>query len=509
MVYVIYNRKDIGRVKPICEALKAKGVVIGIDIEQCASASLAEQLTGSIAAADAVLFFYSENADNSLWVRKEVEYAQSLQKLIIPVSLTEIIGQGYQSFSLNNAQWIDAVGKNSHVLANQIASLLNGDRKICNACPQKKVRAPYLNIWIVVLIAGVFLSAITVLFSRFLMGSAREPSLPSNNIENRDSLFYERRLAQQELELRYRTDELLYNFDLELYRLYNAPPAGDNRNQKLLAIHEEIKSTLGENVSLPQGTNIPTEFINEYHRQVDSILNLRLAQMRRETEYRLIAIADSTSRANTPDLIPKNTIKNEFPWMFILFAFLAGVSISLIVLLHARPKAKRAKKETSGDRVIRCFIAGSKSLQAERDALRAVISIMYNKWAAKNFRILSFTYEDFQKEHTAIPPQEQYNRFISEEADWALFIIDGKIGGITVEEYRQAMDAYKKYGKPKVLAMAKEGSESEENVAALKAEINKEHQYWIDYTDINSLKYTFESALNWSLIEMFMSPSRV
>ena len=83
------------------------------------------------------------------------------------------------------------------------------------------------------------------------------------------------------------------------------------------------------------------------------------------------------------------------------------------------------------------------------------------------------------------------------------FIIDGEVGGITVNEYRVAMDSFKKNGKPKILALAKVGSEDNEKVAEIRDEINKEHQYWTDYTDIVSLKYIFESTLNWDLIRMF------
>lgn len=161
------------------------------------------------------------------------------------------------------------------------------------------------------------------------------------------------------------------------------------------------------------------------------------------------------------------------------------------------------EESSQNGKTIKCFIAGSKTLQQERDALRAVTCVMYNKWDSKNFRILSYTFEDFKKEHTLVPPQELYNKFIEEEADWALFIIDGEIGGITVNEYRVAMDSFKRNGRPKILALAKVGSENNEKVSEIRDEINKEHQYWTDYTDIVSLKYIFESTLNWDLIRMF------
>jgi hypothetical protein len=161
------------------------------------------------------------------------------------------------------------------------------------------------------------------------------------------------------------------------------------------------------------------------------------------------------------------------------------------------------EESSQNGKTIKCFIAGSKTLRQERDALRAVTCVMYNKWDSKNFRILSYTFEDFKKEHTLVPPQELYNKFIEEEADWALFIIDGEIGGITVNEYRVAMDSFKRNGRPKILALVKVGSENNEKIAEIRDEINKEHQHGTDYTDIVSLKYIFESTLNWDLIRMF------
>ena len=168
-------------------------------------------------------------------------------------------------------------------------------------------------------------------------------------------------------------------------------------------------------------------------------------------------------------------------------------------LIFAEFESQSSDREKS----IKCFIAGSKTLQTERDALRAVTCVMYNKWAAKSFRILSYTFEDFERAAVIGGHQKQYNDFIANEADWALFVINGRIGSITIEEYRVAMDSYKKNGRPRILAFAKTESEDNEDIATMKAEINKEHQYWTDYSDINSLKLLFESTLNWDLINIF------
>lgn len=114
---------------------------------------------------------------------------------------------------------------------------------------------------------------------------------------------------------------------------------------------------------------------------------------------------------------------------------------------------------------------------------------MYNKWASKKFRILSYTFEDFERTVVLGGQQQKYNNFIVEEANWALFIINGQVGSITLEEYRKAMNSYKLKGTPKILVMAQKGVENSQNVIEIKREIDKEKQYWNDYQDLNEMKH--------------------
>lgn len=161
-------------------------------------------------------------------------------------------------------------------------------------------------------------------------------------------------------------------------------------------------------------------------------------------------------------------------------------------------------RELNEEKSIKCFIAGSKALQRERDALRSVISIMYNKWSGHSFRIVSYTFDDFEKSAVQGGHQAEYNRFIAEEADWVIIVIDGAIGGVTVEEYREAMHSFKVSGKPKILALNHSGGNiNDKEISAIRAEINHERQYWTDYKSIDELKMVFESTLNWDLIEMY------
>ena len=341
LIYPIYSRKDMEQVRAMCVQLEEQGLNLFLDDNSFQSGEFfATQISRHISSADVVLFFYSRQAEQSAWVRREVEYALSQKKWVIPVLLEPYEPYGWAYF------WL---------------SLLNGCLLYEN--PRS---------W------DELLRALVQRNARKDSRPAPMPS-PSPSLEDRPN------------------------------RHMTAAPAG-------FGIWQSIRH------------------------------------------------------------------------------FLAALS----------SEPKEPKEEKPHEKVIKCFIAGSKALQAERDALRAVASIMYNKWSSKNFRILTYTFEDFDRVVVAGGHQTQYNRFISEETDWALFVINEEVGGITLEEFNTAMNSFKKNGCPKILVLAKNTHETNEDIALIKAAITKENQYWTEYSDINELKYIFETTLNWDLINMYM-----
>lgn len=597
MIYCSYSRKDRPVVQSVCKSLAGKGVQLFVDYEQLAGGDYAQELTKQIESAEAILFFYSENTENSTWVKHEIEFALSKRKSIVPVLLSESEESSWLHFNLGSFNWIKLDDININSTADRIINVLstlykrnNGvpsdakrnivDDGLLNAPQSDKSEGSSLFRNKKKYGCGIILSIIGLLslyYALFYFGSPNPSYIPSptsydsissSNINYglRDSLV----LKQREAELRSQVDEQL----LRLLQEIENPVVAGPGNYSQSIIHE-IELTLGED-SIP----FPKDCINtrqgqlnafhKYQETVYSVLDKRIAEM--ELEARNCCEIEPIPEYEEPNDVPCDLVQPTiFPIFYLILSFLIGCGLMFLLLRLKKSRKDNIKlssdiaskikidgelqKEiesrevytthlekggylidfedkkdesrhktfnhevTSKDcklvfanfleessqngKTIKCFIAGSKTLQQERDALRAVTCVMYNKWDSKNFRILSYTFEDFKKEHTLVPPQEMYNKFIEEEADWALFIIDGEIGGITVNEYRVAMDSFKKNGKPKILALAKVGSENNDEVAEIRDEINKEHQYWTDYTDIVSLKYIFESTLNWDLIRMF------
>lgn len=600
MIYCSYSRKDRSVVQRVCKSLAEKGVQLFMDYEQLAGGDYAQELTKQIESAEAILFFYSENTENSTWVKHEIEFALSKRKSIVTVLLSESEESSWLHFNLGSFNWIKFDDKSIKSIADKVINVLStlpqrgnsvlseakrniDDDGLLNAPKSDKSKGASLfrnkkkyGCGIIVILSLIALFLLFPLFyvvspnSSYIPSPTSYDSIASSNMDYglKDSLV----LKQKETELRNRVDEQLLRLRMESENPDKVRRGNGSSSQS--TIHE-IELTLGED-SIP----FPIDSINtrqselnafyKYQETVYSVEKKRIAEM--ELEARNGNDIEPIPEQESPNDSPCDSVpQTVFSVIYLLVSFLMGCGLMFLLLRIKKSKKDNIKlssdiaskisidgdlqKEiesrevytthlekgeylidfedkkdenrhktfnhevTSKDcklvfanfleessqngKTITCFIAGSKTLQQERDALRAVTCVMYNKWHSKNFRILSYTFEDFKKEHTLVLPQEMYNKFIEEEADWALFIIDGEIGGITVNEYRVAMDSFKRNGRPKILALAKVGSENNEKVAEIRNEINKERQYWTDYTDIVSLKYIFESTLNWDLIRMF------
>lgn len=97
------------------------------------------------------------------------------------------------------------------------------------------------------------------------------------------------------------------------------------------------------------------------------------------------------------------------------------------------------------------FVAGSKSLQAERNALKALAHEMNNRYRKKKIDVLVeiSSYEDLGDN------QNVYDKFITETADVVIFVFDGKMNEITEKEFNTAADAFKQKKLPEILVFIK------------------------------------------------------
>jgi len=87
-VFISYSRKDKARVSTFVEDLQVNNFVVWQDVtDLLGGENWWESIENAIEQADAVLVFWSINAKESKYVKREVEHAIRANKIIIPVLL--------------------------------------------------------------------------------------------------------------------------------------------------------------------------------------------------------------------------------------------------------------------------------------------------------------------------------------------------------------------------------------------------------------------------------------
>lgn len=160
------------------------------------------------------------------------------------------------------------------------------------------------------------------------------------------------------------------------------------------------------------------------------------------------------------------------------------------------------KKEESPNNIVKykCFIGGSTTLTSERNAVRAALGQLYNKWEDERLIVSAFTFEDFSN---AQHQQERYFNFISNEAKCTIFIIDDVVGPKTLDEYRLAYATYCSLKtRPMIFVYANEMTMNP-SVAEFKKEVLNNNSYWRNYKDIESLMSGIRLDIDAELFAIF------
>ena len=141
------------------------------------------------------------------------------------------------------------------------------------------------------------------------------------------------------------------------------------------------------------------------------------------------------------------------------------------------------------------FIAGSKDLSDQRNILRAVLM---RKQVEFNVMIETKTFEDFSDALITGGAQETlYNKYISDEANIIVFVLDNRIGGITKKEFEVAYSTYLQNRRPQIYVYCKKVNDSiDADVDAFKEELNSLHQYYTEYLNNEDLGRLFEKSVN-------------
>ncbi len=166
----------------------------------------------------------------------------------------------------------------------------------------------------------------------------------------------------------------------------------------------------------------------------------------------------------------------------------------LIPVLKASQERKVHNDVTSDDKIsLKCFIAGAKALERERDAIVSGINDqnIANKHSKRYIECYSFN--NFDTHLTKEGQQAAYNNFIKDEADIVIFALDEVVGGITKQEFSVAVEALKMkdYKVPMIFVFSNvrnEGKTENCDIKEVRDQVNRFNQYWIDYSSLEVLK---------------------
>ena len=137
----------------------------------------------------------------------------------------------------------------------------------------------------------------------------------------------------------------------------------------------------------------------------------------------------------------------------------------------------------------------------ERYSLKALAQELNSRYNDKGVDVFveMKSYEDFKDKQT------EYNKYISKNADMALFVLDGSIGKFTRNELVTAANAYKLKQSPEIVVFLKNFAEETEgirNILDLLADLFGEHFFYVNYDNASDLKFKAETR-----ISRFISPT--
>lgn len=136
---------------------------------------------------------------------------------------------------------------------------------------------------------------------------------------------------------------------------------------------------------------------------------------------------------------------------------------------------------------LKIFIAGSKELKLERNCIKIIANDLSSLYSSRGIHITAHSYEHFDEN------QDSYNKFIVNDADIVIFILDGYIGAKTEEEFVTATKSLREENHPDVMVFMREydGKSLTADIARIQGLIMGclgNGKYHVDYSSLDDLK---------------------
>lgn len=144
-------------------------------------------------------------------------------------------------------------------------------------------------------------------------------------------------------------------------------------------------------------------------------------------------------------------------------------------------------------RKLKCFIAGSKEQETQRDIIMSVLAKTQSKW---NLLIEVKSFLDFSGTLSSDGQQKDYNKYISEKSNIVVFVFDHNVGDKTIEEFVVAYKTLLSNSHPDILVFCNRKLANNPDIMVLKLMMNQLKQYYIEYEDNIGLKLKFSEEID-------------
>lgn len=474
-VFMCYSRHNLDIARNICKRLKEKNIAV-CDVDDLGAEDFVYAITENISNSRCVLYLHSEYSIQSNWVKKELEFAIDKGLTIIPVNVGEFRSDGSVIRKLlYDRYWLEyAHAAYDHM--EQFEKLVYNILRIVNPASvvnpyggtsqrPEHIQSVPLSAESVKEVKGVKSSRPNVKFVWLAVLLVVVTVLAVVAFEN-DNYVDVVLLVVLTLVIICMPIYLLYANARYSVRIHNVDP----RKTIIIRVDGEEYCRLA-----PLGMN---KIENPKGEHVIS------AQ-----------VEDETSDA----VIVNHCFNKETDGKIIPISF-----------VHEQKKMRKSDLLK-----YRCFIAGSTSITNERNAARAVMSILYNQYEKYDFYITAHTYEDFKNKHKIDGQQYDYDTFIMKKADCTIFIICNHVGDKTLNEYDLAIKTFENTNskRPAIfvyndVSCVNDVSKQDPSVSKFRKLVESKKAYWRDYTGIDMLMLKIKDDVSAELTDVLeMRPS--
>ena len=108
LVFISHSSKDSKFARAICSALESRGLSCWISSRDVGPGeNFMDAIVRAIGAAKVMVLVFSENANNSDEIKREIVLASSAKVTIIPVRVEDVVPKGAFAYQMATRQWID------------------------------------------------------------------------------------------------------------------------------------------------------------------------------------------------------------------------------------------------------------------------------------------------------------------------------------------------------------------------------------------------------------------